>query len=655
MNLRTLAVVSLVLVASAIALFVLGDGAIPSGVAAGSSHASRSGHFTAPTTACAYVATRSAAPAKASAASTRISQEPGRSTVARVWSASVRLTTVRGTVHDATGRPFPHASIVGHAERRHGWWAGRTIGSSVSTKADALGRFALAIPSGELLRVAAESPGYVCAHGGATIDELARELQSWIEPPSDQDPCVELVLVRPATLSGIVRAATDGRPLQAEASIGAGLAVHANAEGCFEIGGLAEGVSELSVSALGFATRRLEVVVSEEHGGHIDVALARACSLQGRVHGPLADRVKRVTSVRVYVEGGSQIGEAKTDEEGRFSIDGLEPGRVEVVPVFFLGGYDSKCPEDSYREYDFNGQLVGRATAELTPDRPALVDLALHAGARVEGHLRDATGAPCLGWYLRCVWRPSPSGIGTEWTDAVTGDGGAFSLSNLREGLYDLAVEKRDGNWATGVPGIPIAQGVAVGGGATTLDLVLPEGGTIAGHVSFPDGSPSEGYVDVYGPAGSALFHCRGGAFEVPWLPSGWYRVEAREDSDRRLFVAARRVDVTAGGHADVSLRLHDPATLNGRVLDADGKPQGGVELVLTRLGLNGRTWEASSCASSGRFAFQCLDDGVYRLDVVENSLRLVATRRGVSSATCLPISIQVEDGAIGDVEVVIR
>lgn len=144
----------------------------------------------------------------------------------------------------------------------------------------------------------------------------------------------------------------------------------------------------------------------------------------------------------------------------------------------------------------------------------------------------------------------------------------------------------------------------------------------IYGRVTAPAGGAANVTVALEG-AGRRLELAarRDGSFTFPGLPAGQYRVSARKGA----YAAFETVRLAAGSCAEVALRMQADRRIRGRVIDADGKPAGGIAVTLLDASKILRTPSRiitplrspiTGTDGEGRFEFRGLQPGDYYLGI---------------------------------------
>ncbi|MBK9385215.1 MAG: carboxypeptidase regulatory-like domain-containing protein [Planctomycetes bacterium] len=249
----------------------------------------------------------------------------------------------------------------------------------------------------------------------------------------------------------------------------------------------------------------------------------------------------------------------KADAEGRFTLDDLPAGEL------LLDAHDGRCTlAEPLARHEIEGAPHGG------------LRLALVAGHRVEGHVRDGAGLPLTGVAV--------SGRSIAWEDgrldpveqrsAVSDASGAYRLAGLRAGArYQLGFALEHFFSAAEPELLEVRRD-------ETLDHVLTAHAIVAGTVS-EGGAPKAG-VDL---------ELRGFGVEKSDA-SGRFRFRPRLDEKRTLELFARSADQhllgtlavevdVAARHEDLKIALERACVVRGRVVDETGRGVGGASVEL--------------------------------------------------------------------------
>lgn len=327
-----------------------------------------------------------------------------------------------------------------------------------------------------------------------------------------------------------------------------------------------------------------------------------------RVRVKLAESGDPVADIPIFLRSRAHregVGPKRTDEAGQVRFDGLAPGRWRVATR--------------------RGSDVEKAVL-VEVGKTHDVELALPVGVTVTGVVVDAAGEPIAGARVVVTgW----GGSAAE-TLAHTDDRGRFELRALAP---TCSVGARAPGYAPS-----LLQGVTGGKvGRVQLRIVLHAGGALACTVLAPDGKALAGAIVRAGIEGrqhqpEKLADGSYGSL-IPQQQRTDSQGHARFDgvASGEVAVAAAfrgyspwtgRVRVLAGKTAELTIRLHPPASLVGTVRDAMGRPHADVWVLAGRHGeLAHRT---SRTDKAGDYRITGTPIGEFRAEVQGNGLRKV-------------------------------
>jgi hypothetical protein len=402
------------------------------------------------------------------------------------------------------------------------------------------------------IRVAARQGGQAAAVD-ATIDQPALRVVLALQPAvalegrvrseaGEPIPGAEVLIAPPRAPDDSPRPPTAYRPN----------ALTTGADGRFALASLAVGPYQIEARADGFAPLRLPPRLLGPGRGEVELVLAPAASIRGRVTGASSPVTVEAWAVdltsRVAPTTGTAAA-ATAGPDGSFELGGLARGPY-TIRALGAGGWHQPIVVDAPSEG---------------------VEIALQPAAAVAGRVIDERGGPVAGASVRIrsiTMRP-----GTMFDRRVSaGDDGAFAVDGLPPGDYDLSAEAGAGDAIRRA-----AQYLRVAG-AQPIQVTLRLAGRaiLAGRLRDASGEPVRGAavaafsasVEEHPPIVLYTHTDEEGHFGFQQVEDGAYLVSARGDS------GVKSPPVTArAGDRSIELVLEEPATLTGRVIDDRGAP----------------------------------------------------------------------------------
>jgi len=501
---------------------------------------------------------------------------------------------VRGRVTGAGGEPVPRAdiSLWNHDE--------------VRTRSDEEGRFELTSldPDEDDPWLWAVAPGFC---------DQSRQ----ISPEERERGELEWVLERGARVRGTVRD-EDGSPVAGARLVLAyhpdavvSLTAWSRADGAFEFPLVQPGENTLWAIRGGLGPARLPVVVppSGEALERLEVVLPPGHVLAGQV---VDDAGNAVRWAYVYVRslGDDQYVPARyADANGRFQVAGLPDGR------FMLG---------------FLKESFMRREEPFDPvDRDDLVVRLERSGA-IAGRVVDGiTGEPVTSFRIRFV---APSNLSGYWVGWAAGGSG-------------VPFTDPDGYWTTERDEeLTVGRSTAIQASAPGYAPAVVEGATVTADPDpdalvirlFASSAPVRGRVVASESglpiAGARVRPFRGhppraddhveleavtdavGRFELEAVPVG--SVSLVVDHADWLRALDGPFDVPPAGVVERLVELGLGGRIRGVLLDVEGRPRAGEEMVLEQDDVPGaeRRQLETATDDEGRFAFERLMPGSYRV-----------------------------------------
>ena len=330
-----------------------------------------------------------------------------------------------------------------------------------------------------------------------------------------------------------------------------------NESGRFQIRGIPDGAFQLWARADGFvpSPRRDVEVENGEELGSLSLVLEAGCTLYGTVQTgsgkPLAGI--RISTAPDDSKLGTQSG--ISDAQGYFEMEGLPPGE-HSLQILVEGSYVRAGP-----------------TVDLVPNKDNLVVITLpeSGGLTVRAVTSDGEALP---EDLSLKASRVKAGKTEESFRAQPDERGFFQMNMLEAGTYQVHLESTSRKYI-----FPPAKTAEVQEGATQeIVFNLEKGGLIKGRVMDSEGKPvAKARLSLTLRATTNLVIRRSttsetdGRYLFDSLPAGTATVEMNV----RGFQAVRKENLVLppSGKLSLDLILNLGIRLEGRVLDADGRP----------------------------------------------------------------------------------
>lgn len=505
-------------------------------------------------------------------AETRMVEAPGDD-VAIVLAAAV---TLRGHVLEAASRkPVTRFTITTQGENR---WLSRSEEAE-----DANGAFEVAdVPVGPAtLTVTAE--GYAAR----TISGLT--LEAGVDSPP-----LEFLLETDSPIRGRITDAANAPIAEAQVSVAkiaggeplSSISAETDEQGEYELRGLTTGEVTLSFEARGHV-KELRTV-DPQKVSQLNVTLTRGLALKGEVVGAGGAGVPNVFVSATSSAQGATDQQTQGDERGRFSLEGLTPGRYTVSARTMDKG--------SAKLEDIDVETAGPLRLVLEQDKTAVLSGKVvglpegdDAGMSVVMAVNEETGSSA---------------------QATLDESRSFRMEDAPTGR--VQVRAMAASLASGSTRMsrPVELNLAPGSQTTTV-LEFSNDITISGTVT-KDGAGVP-FINVSFTGGadqdaSTRTDARG-AYQAVGLEPGRYRVAVSGDdvSFTTPYV------VTASATLDLDIT---GGAIAGRVVRAEaGTPVAGVEVSFFRIGLDENTPMTSvTTAAEGAFHQRSIPEGRYRI-----------------------------------------
>ena len=345
---------------------------------------------------------------------------------------------------------------------------------------------------------------------------------------------IDFGLSRGATISGIVIDGDTGQPIsdtEVYANFldrGYGICcANTDSNGVYSLRGVPEGAVEVVVASQVYLGQGLEVRIDgpgEVPG--VNFTLFTGASISGWVFDADTGEPLASASIDAQLDGGRGGFGAGTDEEGRYTLQALPPGRYVVQAELRSEGYSSTYFNDKLT-YD-RADVIVIAGREDVRD----VDIGLRIGGTISGRIMDvATGLPVVGVGISASHEETGA-----WVSIRTDSDGRYVLRDLGSGRHRIQFSPEMGyvvQFFRNQPSYDRADLVVISdrGDVIGIDFGLVLGANVSGSiVDGATGLPIRG-MEV---------RARSNGNDVAWGTTdseGTYLLEAIPDGEIEIFV----------------------------------------------------------------------------------------------------------------------
>jgi len=463
------------------------------------------------------------------------------------------MSTITGRVVNELQEPIAGALVLLGEGKLDGQ---ELYGGNTQAASDADGQFTLNyVPKG-IWTLSSKAEGYAV---GEKIDV-----------PHDGTG-VQLVLKKGGKASGVVMSADSSSP-QGNVKLtlyGSGrlnnFEALSDSEGKFAFADLADGSYNLQVQRQPYTLIGQPPIISIADANTVDdvkITVALGGSITGvatdaETGAPIVGMAFRARSP----QGGSTGGQAETDEDGVYRIEGLQTGNYIVRRMWMAGYRHGESREDKPASVTLGKETSG-------------IDFAVPPGLYLRGRVVDKNGEP-----LAQVQVESVDAENLEGETMVTDEKGRFVHRGFSPGAKLTVTASKMGYSAP-----PLTNVVMGDADKNDIEIVMDTGGSIAGIVVDKTGKPLVDANIVAMPQGDSqgmpaqqAMSRAGGEFKVQGLGPGSYKLRATPPRVwRDVPASGETIQLSQGEHL-TGVRLvcdFDPGTkLAGRVIDSSGKP----------------------------------------------------------------------------------
>lgn len=442
--------------------------------------------------------------------------------------------------------------------------------------------------------------------------------------------------------------------------MGSGSSTKTDEEGKYTLGPLGPGKKTVETEEKGyvdFRSKAIELALGERREG-VRLTLSQGLSLSGQVlwpDGKPADDALVVAEERNQTQpmgpwgggGRRDAGRTNTDGQGRFTITGLEPGKLTLKASLRSPGKGS-----SRATYRAEQSAVEAGSQNLI--------LRLEAPLLLSGQVLDDLGKPISEFTV--IGRSALDG-GPNERERFEDEEGRFAFERLGPGTWFVRAE------AKGYEQLEPIELELPAAAAQPITLRLQRRATIAGVVLDAANQPLAGArvqasqgqeTDMGWPrnTGPSSETDEEGRFTVEDVAPGLWKVTASNegwaDSESQTVELASGVPVE-----DLVLVLRRGGTIRGRVIGEDGRPVSGQRVMW---GSNAWGWGAEGetrTDGAGRFTFENITPGEWMVTATASMEELGERMRDVDDPSdfssmmsdMLTESVTVFDGEVTEVQ----
>lgn len=544
-----------------------------------------------------------------------------------------RGVTFTGRIVDPAGQPVAGADLALSIAAEGPEGTGFSMSTRVQASSDSTGRFRFQQVGKGAYSLQVVHPGFAPAYRSGTVGARRRPVVDigdlTLEPGASLegrvlDPSGAPVEGAQVFVSERPSARWTARMPMSASNEGPALT---GPDGFFRIADLEDGQRfDLSVDKPGYVLARVPGVEAPTQEP-LQIELRPAQSLSGRVldgeRRPVGGAWISLVEVRETGFGDdsslsrSSRGAGQTDEEGRFVLSQLEPGPLHL---------EVRAP--GFRTAELSGLRIAEG------EEPSPLEIVLEKGAVLEGRVLDGNGQPVRQARIHVFFPDSRRFFGPSHR---TDDRGHFQIAGLAAGEHRVTAEPLGSGLR--------AEGKVVLGDSGTyhLDLRLPFGVDVSGHVVGEQGEPLRGAWLSLHPIqeaeprpGASARSAADGSFRFRDIPDGLYRLNGSapghidSPTEDEVLVAGREV----GG---LVLRLGRGGTITGRILGVAGEETGLLRIEALR-------------EDSGESRSTAGHDMTYRISVAPGTWRVTAFLPSGLSATGT-VSVGAGEEAVLDLE----
>ena len=458
---------------------------------------------------------------------------------------------------------------------------------------------------------------------------------------------LEYVLERVGIVRGRVLLENGDPGIRVEASLqpesGSGLSparrnrtiAKGDEEGRFEITDASPGAHYLRLTARGAKPRKVKNVVVEA-GATTDVGtyrLERGLQFSGHVldardGSPIVGAAVRAASADGGLGGrAATLGTATTDDDGRFVVEGLEPGRLVATAT----------------HVDYAAEKVELVLEEDEPLDE--VTMQLGQGGTLRGSVRDESGRPSPGRAIGLIeegaFTPNDATVRTD-------ESGEYRVERVRPATYRVVLYPDPSG---DVMSIRQKSATIRAARETVVDFDNEARITLNGLLTREGRPVGEVTVLLIPSAGAGVLQARtasvdiSGRFELGLNQPGGYNVIV-QDLQQGAIVGRTRIEVPDEPVVTKEIVLQS-GTILGTVLDGSGDPIADAVVSATLQGARAGEIGSSTTArvgADGSYRIEGANDGIYTVTAIADGYSIATENVNVAdSATVDGVDFRLE------------
>jgi len=454
-------------------------------------------------------------------------------------------------------------------------------------------------------------------------------------------------------LKGHVETADDHKPLAGVKMTLGKLSIVTDQQGDFSFAEVSPGAFIVRAELNGYLLRvHRGIVVAGLTPDPFTMRLPRAASIEGVVEDPdghpLADAAVGLLSQRFAGTVTSDAVPVRTDAQGRFLIQNLEPGTYFVRASATTPSIDDKRPVQPHQRVDHPIPAFRDVYYPNSADFPGAVPIVLASGGsmpdirlrllppesyRVSGNVNgtsDTAGLTVTLWEIASLG----STVLIDFNMLVNKDPvgrvdseGKFSIEGVPPGAYSMVLRRNNVSF-----GVKMSIAV-VNRDVENVVLYTTSGTTVTGRVidpaeHFKGGRKMELRLSGAVAEGTISLHTQvtdRGEFTFTDVRPARYRIGIYLEQDlavNRVDIGGRSIegatfDLYAPGAERLVVTLGKGGTVSGTIISTSGKPaEGLVSAIRTPLDsvLGSEARYSAGVRSDGTFAIKAMEPGEYRI-----------------------------------------